>query len=482
LTVPYHRFRKQLEDGESTCETTVVSFLAQIRAHESLNAFVTVLEDRALEKAREIDRKLAQGGAGSLAGMVVAVKDLFAMKHVRTTCGSRILERYHSPYDSAVVGRLEEEDAIVIGKTNMDEFGMGSSSENSAYGPVLNPRDPGRTPGGSSGGSAAAVAAGLAMTAIGSDTGGSVRQPAALTGVVGLRPTYGRISRYGLIAFASSLDTVGIFSSDVTDCAILLQALAGRDPRDATSSLLPVPDYAEALRSSVRGLTFGLPREYYGEGLSPEVGEAIHAVVSLIRESGGEIREISLPLTDYGIATYYLICTAEASSNLARYDGVKFGLRIDPEGDLRRMIEETRHEGFGSEVKRRIMLGTYVLSAGYYDAYYLKAQRVRTLIRRDFENAFRECDVLIGPTSPTTAFRLGEKSEDPMAMYLSDIYTVTAPLAGLPAISIPAGLDSRGLPIGLQLTGRAFQEENLLRAGYWIEQVRIRQTGCCQPA
>ena len=466
----YLQLRDSLYRGDTTCVDVTRSFLDRIQASHDLNAFLHVFEEKALEQAQAVDVKIAAGQAGKLAGMVVALKDIYALKGQRATSGSKILEPFVSPYDATIVKKLLAEDAVIIGKTNMDEFGMGSSNENSAYGPVKNPRNPEYIPGGSSGGSAAAVAAALSHTAIGSDTGGSVRQPAALTGVVGLRPSYGRISRYGLIAFASSLDTVGLFSLTVTDNARLLDVLAGFDASDSTSSRYPVPDYAAALTGSIEGLTFGLPKEYFGEGLHPEIREAIESIINRIEKSGGRIREVSLSKTDYGIATYYLICTAEASSNLARYDGVKYGKRNQGTGDLMSMYENTRQYGFGDEVKRRIMLGTYVLSAGYYDAYYRKAQQVRTLIREDFDEAFASCDVLIGPTTPTTAFRLGEKNDDPVAMYLSDIYTVTAPLAGLPAISVPIGEDSNGLPIGLQITGKGFHESDLFQVAHWVEK------------
>lgn len=466
----YIKFREKIELGDTTCVDVTRSFLERIHENNSLNAFLGVREEEAIAEARQVDEKIAAGKGGKLAGMVVALKDIFNLKGHNSTCGSKILQPYVSPYNATIVDKMLSEDAIIIGKTNMDEFGMGSSNENSAYGPVKNPRNPEYIPGGSSGGSAAAVAASLAHTAIGSDTGGSVRQPAALTGIVGLRPTYGRISRYGLIAFASSLDTVGLFSQTVADNAILLETLAGFDEKDSTSSREPVKNYSELMNRSLEGMTFGLPKEYFGEGLDPEIRSKIEQVVEAIEKEGGKTREVSLSMTDYGIATYYLICTAEASSNLARYDGVKYGIRKKGYGDLISMYENTRHDGFGDEVKRRIMLGTYVLSAGYYDAYYKKAQQVRTLIRDDFNEAFENCDVLLGPTTPDTAFKLGEKNDDPMAMYLSDIYTVTAPLAGLPALSIPVGHDKKGLPIGLQITGKQFHEGDLYRVAQWIEQ------------
>ena len=465
----YRKLRDRIETGEISCETLVTAYLEKIN-QSNLNAFITVLDEHALDRAKTVDQKIRSGSAGPLAGMIVAVKDIFSTKDVRTTCGSKILSNYMPPYDAHVVSKLKEADAIIIGKTNMDEFGMGSSNENSAYDPVKNPVDPERIPGGSSGGSAAAVAADLAMTALGSDTGGSVRQPAALCGVVGLRPTYGRISRYGLIAFASSLDTVGLFSRSVTDCADLLQVLAGEDANDSTSSPVEVPDYFSDLEKGTEGLRIGVPEEYFSDGLDVSIRESVESILNQMEKGGASIRPVKLPMTDYGIATYYLICTAEASSNLARYDAVKYGFRASDFKDLDQMYLNSRHDGFGDEVKRRIMLGTYVLSAGYYDAYYRKAQKCRTLIQKDFNNAFEFCDVIVGPTTPTTAFKLGEKVDDPMSMYLSDIYTVTAPLAGLPAISVPIGKDESGLPVGMQITGNAFQEDLLFRVADWVEK------------
>jgi len=453
----------------STCRQRVQNCLNQIHSCSDLNAFRCVFED-ALERAEEIDQKITQGTAGKLAGMVTAIKDNIVMVNSVSTAGSRILQNYSSPYEATVVTRMLNEDAVIIGKTNMDEFGMGSSTENSAYGPVKNSVHPDYIPGGSSGGSAVAVAADMADTALGSDTGGSVRQPAALTGVVGLRPTYGTVSRYGLIAFASSLDQIGCLSKNVPDAAILLQVIAGYDDRDSTSASLPVPDYSSELERDVKGLRIGIPDEYFGEGLDDEVHQMVQKAIDRFKEEGASVQRVKLPHTDYGIATYYLLCTAEASSNLARYDGVRYGLRKGGKDGLREMYEKTRSEGFGDEVKRRIMLGTYVLSAGYYDAYYRKAQKVRTLIRSDYEKAFSKCDVIAGPATPTTAFKLGEKINDPMSMYLSDIYTVSGPLAGVPAISIPVGKDAKGLPIGIQLTGKAFQESELLGTAHWLEK------------
>jgi len=392
------------------------------------------------------------------------------IRGVRTTAGSRILFNYKPPYTATVVERLQAAGAIVVGKTNLDEFAMGSSTENSAYGPVKNPWDMTRVPGGSSGGSAVAVAAGMAIGALGSDTGGSIRQPASLCGVVGLKPTYGRVSRYGLIAFGSSLDQIGPLANSVQDAAAILNVIAGRDPNDSTSSDIEVDDYSSAIAGNVRGLRVGVPREYYGEGLDPEVKETIEAAIKKFEELGAKIVDVSLPHTEYAVPVYYLIATAEASSNLARYDGVRYGFRAEEAGNLKEMYSRTRDQGFGAEVKRRIMLGTYALSAGYYDAYYGKAQKVRSLIERDFRNAFTSCDVIATPTAPTPAFKLGEKTDNPLEMYLSDIYTITANLAGVPGISLPCGFSSKGLPIGIQLIGRQFDEATLLRAAHNLEQ------------
>jgi len=388
---------------------------------------------------------------------------------VRSTAGSKVLENFVSPYDCTAVTRLEAAGAIVLGKTNCDEFAMGSSNENSAYGPVHNPRDKTRVPGGSSGGSAAAVAAGTAVASLGSDTGGSIRQPASFCGVVGLMPTYGRVSRYGLIAFASSLDHIGPFTKTVKDAAVLLRVIAGRDPMDSTSADVPVPDYELEICKPVRGLKLGVPAEYFGEGLDAEVRIVVEAAIQRLQDAGAELLPISLPHTAYAIPTYYVIATAEASANLARYDGVRYGYRSAKARTLSDMYRKTRDEGFGAEVKRRIMLGTYALSSGYYDAYYLKAQKVRTLIARDFQSAFRKVDAILTPTAPTPAFKLGEKSDDPLAMYLADIYTVTADLAGIPGISVPCGETKSGLPIGLQILGRHFDEEKILRVAHVVE-------------
>jgi aspartyl-tRNA(Asn)/glutamyl-tRNA(Gln) amidotransferase subunit A len=402
-------------------------------------------------------------------GIPLAIKDVICTKGVATTCGSRILEDFVPPYDATAVARLKAAGAILLGKTNMDEFAMGSSTENSAYFTTANPWDLERVPGGSSGGSAAAVAAGECLGALGSDTGGSVRQPASLCGIVGLKPTYGRVSRYGLVAFASSLDQIGVMTKDVTDAAMLLEAIAGHDPRDSTSLNVPVPDYAAGLEGDLKGVRVGVPKEFLVEGMQPEVEAAVRAAVDTLVELGAEAREVSLPHTDHALPVYYLIAPAEASANLARYDGVRYGSRVDG-GGLIETYKRTRGEGFGPEVKRRIMLGTYALSAGYYDAYYLKAQKVRTLIKGDFDAAFEQVDVVVAPTSPTTAFRIGEKADDPLQMYLSDIFTLSMNLAGICGLSLPCGFDGQDLPIGLQVMGPPLGEERVLRVAYAYEQ------------
>jgi len=427
------------------------------------NAYLHFCPERAMAAARKVDEAVEQGlPLGALAGVPVAVKDVILTRGVRTTAGSRLLANYIPPYD-ATAG------AVILGKTNCDEFAMGSSNENSAFGPVRNPVDPERVPGGSSGGSGAAVAQGTAVVALGSDTGGSIRQPASFCGVVGITPTYGRVSRYGLIAFASSLDRIGPFARNVRDAAVLLGVIAGRDERDATSAFAPVPDYAAQLEGGVRGMRIGLPREYFRD-LSSETGGRILRGVETLKKLGCEISEVSLPTTDYAIACYYIICTAEASSNLARYDGVRYTMRSKEAPTLIDMYRNTRGEGFGAECKRRIMLGTYVLSAGYYDAYYLKAQKVRTLVARDFAQAFEKVDAIVAPVSPFPAFKLGEKIADPLEMYLSDIYTITGSLAGLPCMSVPCGRTASGLPVGMQILTRHFDELGMLRLAYAFEQ------------
>jgi aspartyl-tRNA(Asn)/glutamyl-tRNA(Gln) amidotransferase subunit A len=445
--------------------------LARIAAVETnLGAFLTLNEVEAIAAAEAIDRRIGAGqDPGPLAGVPIAVKDNICTAGLRTTAGSRILERFVPAFDATVTARLRAAGAVVVGKANCDEFGMGSSTENSALGTTRNPWDSARVPGGSSGGSAVAVAAREAYGALGTDTGGSVRLPSAFCGVVGLKPTYGRVSRFGVIAYASSLDQVGPLARDVADVAVLLEAIAGHDPADSTASPRPVPSYLAALDGKVKGLRLGLPREYFVEGMQPEVESAARAAVDHLAGLGAIIEPVSLPHTEYAIATYYLIATAEASSNLARYDGVRYGLR-EPRPVLGEMYEATRARGFGAEVKRRIMLGTYALSAGYYDAYYLKAQQVRTLIRMDFQKVFDTCDALVTPVSPTTAFRLGEKTADPVTMYLSDIFTISVNLAGLPALALPCGADKAGLPVGLQVIGRPFDEETVLRVGHAYEQ------------
>jgi len=426
--------------------------------------FLAVDEAGARAAAARVDAQLAAGeAAGPLAGVPVALKDNLCTRDFPTTCASRILEGWRPPYDAAVVERLRDAGAVILGKTNLDEFAMGSSCENSGFFPTLNPWNPAYVPGGSSGGSAAAVAARIAPLALGSDTGGSIRQPASLCGVVGMKPSYGRVSRYGLVAFASSLDQIGPFARTAEDAALLLSVIAGKDPRDATSAELPVADYLQGLKQGIQGLTIGLPKEYFQYPSSPEVAAAIAEARKVFEAAGARFVEIALPHTDYCLSTYYLVATAEASSNLARYDGVEYGMRV-PGESLGAMYEDTREAGFGPEVKRRIMLGTYALSAGYYDAYYKKALQVRTLIQRDFTQAFDQCNLILTPTSPSPAFRLGEKTADPLMMYLSDIFTISANLAGLPAISIPCGLTPERLPIGLQLIGKAFDEALVLRA------------------
>jgi aspartyl-tRNA(Asn)/glutamyl-tRNA(Gln) amidotransferase subunit A len=436
-----------------------------------IRAYLTVTREEALAHAEAVDKARKAGvRLGPLAGVPLALKDVLCTKGVRTTCASKILEPFVPPYDATVVSRLRAAGAVFLGKTNMDEFAMGSSTENSGFHPTANPWDLGAVPGGSSGGSAAAVAADEAAGGFGTDTGGSIRQPASFCGVVGLKPTYGRVSRYGLVAFASSLDQIGPLTKDVEDTALLLRVIAGRDPRDSTSADVPVPDYRAALREPVKGLRVGIPAEYFIEGMDPEVEGAVREAMRVLEGLGARQEKVSLPHTDYAVATYYLVATAEASSNLARYDGVKYGHRSRRGRDLIEMYQQTRREGFGPEVRRRIMLGTYALSAGYYDAYYLKALKVRTLIRQDFLEAFKRCDVILTPTSPTAAFRFGEKTADPLTMYLSDIFTISANLAGIPGISIPCGFTRAGLPIGLQLLGQPFDEARLLRAAYAYEQ------------
>ncbi|AGB42176.1 glutamyl-tRNA(Gln) and/or aspartyl-tRNA(Asn) amidotransferase, A subunit [Halobacteroides halobius DSM 5150] len=466
-----HELHEKLTAGEVKAQEIVKSVYNQIEEVESdVQAYVTLTKEDALQRAKEVDQKLANGEEVSpLAGIPIAIKDNMSTAGVKTTCSSEILHNYKPPFDATVVEKLFAEDAVMVGKANMDEFAMGSSTENSGIQVTKNPCDLERVPGGSSGGSAAAVAAGEATIALGSDTGGSIRQPASFCGVVGLKPTYGLVSRYGLVAFASSLDQIGPITKDVTDCALTLNYIAGHDQYDSTSVEREIPDYTKSLTEDIAGLKIGVPKEYFGEGIDEEVKKSVWEAIEQLEELGAEYEEVSLPHTEYALSAYYLIAPAEASSNLARYDGVRYGLRSESNG-LIDMFKETREEGFGDEVKRRIMLGTYALSSGYYDAYYKKAQKVRTLVREDFDQAFKEYDVLISPTSPTTAFEVGDKSDDPLEMYLSDICTIPVNLAGLPALSMPCGTDEQGLPIGLHIIGQAFDEETILQVAYAFEQ------------
>jgi aspartyl-tRNA(Asn)/glutamyl-tRNA(Gln) amidotransferase subunit A len=464
--------RSVVQQRRTSARALAEAHYARIQKEDGqVGAFLTLSKERALQQADRIDRMAAKGKPlPALGGVPVGIKDVMVTRGVRTTAGSKILADYIPPYDCTAVARMEAAGAVVLGKMNCDEFAMGSSNENSAFHPVRNPRDLTRVPGGSSGGAAAAVAADMAVVTLGSDTGGSIRQPASFCGVVGLMPTYGRVSRNGLIAFASSLDHIGPLAKTVKDAAIVLRTIAGRDPMDSTSADLPVPDYVAELDKPVRGLKLGVAKEYFGEGLDDEVGRAVEAAIAKLKHLGCEIVPVSLPHTPYAIPTYYLVATAEASSNLARYDGVRYSYRAPGVKSLAEMYRRSRDEGFGAEVKRRIMLGTYALSAGYYDAYYLKAQKVRTLLVRDFEEAFTKVDAIVTPTSPTAAFRLGEKSNDPLAMYLADVYTVTADLAGIPGISVPCGETKEKLPIGLQILGRHFDEATILRVAHAYEQ------------
>ena len=465
-----HQLVEQLRAGELSSREATQACLNRVEQVDGrLNAFISVDANDALAQADTADQSRTAGEDLPLLGVPVAVKDVLAVRDQPLNCASKILGEFNSPYDATVIQKLREAGAVVFGRLNMDEFAMGSSNENSAFGPVRNPWNTDCIPGGSSGGSAVAVAADECIASLGSDTGGSIRQPAALCGCVGLKPTYGRVSRYGLVAFASSLDQVGPFTKDVRDAATLLQVIAGADERDSTNVPEPVPDYRAALSGDVKGLRIGLPREYQMEGLDPEVKAATDAAVKQLEALGAEVKEISLPHTEYAIATYYIIATAEASANLARFEGVRYGARVDG-ADPEEMNRKTRGAGFGEEVKRRIILGTYVLSSGYYDAYYLRAQKVRTLIRQDFLKAFEEVDLIASPTTPTPAFKIGEKAGDPLQMYLSDIYTISCNLAGLCGISVPCGFSETGLPIGLQLLGKPFGESDLLRAAHAYEQ------------
>lgn len=468
------RARDALKSKEITSVELTEAYLKQMESARALNAYVTVTADKALDMARASDAKLAKGDGGALEGLPLGIKDLFATKGVLTTACSHILDGFVPPYESTVTSNLWRDGAVMLGKLNNDEFAMGSSNETSFYGPVVNPwrregSDAKLVPGGSSGGSSSAVAAKLCLAATATDTGGSIRQPAAFTGTVGIKPTYGRCSRWGVVAFASSLDQAGPVARDVRDAAIMLRSMAGYDEKDSTSVDRPVPDYEAALGQGVKGLRVGIPKEYRVDGMPAEIDALWTRGIEWLKAAGAEIVDVSLPHTKYALPTYYIVAPAECSSNLARYDGVRYGLRVEGK-DITDMYEKTRAAGFGAEVKRRVLIGTYVLSAGYYDAYYLKAQQVRTLIARDFAEAYKTCDVLLTPTAPSAAFGIGEKSADPLSMYLNDVFTVTVNLAGLPGISVPAGLSSEGLPLGLQLIGKTFDEETLLRAAYALEE------------
>jgi aspartyl-tRNA(Asn)/glutamyl-tRNA(Gln) amidotransferase subunit A len=470
-------FRKTVSELSAALRAKQVSsveltraFLDRINRYKDLNAFVSVDPDRSLAQAKAADARLGAGKGGALTGVPMAQKDIFCADGWLTTCGSKMLSNFTAPYDATVISRFNDAGAVCLGKTNMDEFAMGSSNETSYYGVVKNPWDTTMVPGGSSGGSAAAVAARLAPAATGTDTGGSIRQPASLTNLTGLKPSYGRVSRYGMIAFASSLDQGGPMCRSAADVALLLNTMAGFDPRDSTSVDQPVPDYTKDLGRDLKGVRIGLPKEFFGAGLSAEVAKVIDAAIAEYRKLGAQVVEVSLPNSNLAIPCYYVLAPAEASSNLSRFDGVRYGYRAKEYGDLIDMYSRTRAEGFGAEVKRRIMIGTYALSAGYYDAYYLKAQKLRRLIAQDFENAFKSCDVIMGPTSPTTAFKIGAKTDDPVAMYLSDIYTISVNLAGLPGMSLPAGFDPNGLPVGLQMIGKYFDEARMLNIAHQYQQ------------
>jgi aspartyl-tRNA(Asn)/glutamyl-tRNA(Gln) amidotransferase subunit A len=461
--------RGLLRKGEISSADLTRFYLDRIEKYDGpLQSYLRVTEEIAMDMALDADRRIKAGEDGPLLGIPFGIKDIFCMKDVETTCASQILKGFVAPYDSTVMKRLKGGRFVHLGRLNMDEFAMGSSTENSSYQTTKNPWDLSRIPGGSSGGSAAATAAGLCAASLGTDTGGSIRQPAGLCGAVGMKPTYGRVSRYGLIAFASSLDQIGPITRSVTDCAVVLGAIAGYDPLDSTSIPQPVPDYASFLGRDIKGMKLGIPKEYLIEGIQPDIKKAFTDSVALLEKQGAVVVDITLPHTEYAVATYYIVCTAEASSNLARYDGVKYGLRVDGK-DIIDMYKKTRMKGFGEEVKRRIILGTYVLSSGYYDAYYGKAGKVRTLIRRDFEEAFKQCDLIVTPVSPTTAFKIGEKSDDPLQMYLSDIFTIPVNLAGLPGMSMPCGFDSAGLPIGIQIIGQPLDEARMLQAAFVLE-------------
>ena len=467
-----HELHEKLKKKETTSLELTEAFLKRIDAVDGkIKAYITVTKEDAIKQAKEADKRLASGkDITPLTGVPISVKDIFCTKGILTTCASKILNNFVPPYDATVIKKLKEAGAVILGKNNMDEFAMGSSTENSAFFVTKNPWDTERVPGGSSGGSAASVSAGECAGSIGTDTGGSIRQPASCCGIVGLKPTYGRISRYGMIAFASSLDQAGPLTKDIKDCAIMLNAMAGYDPQDSTSIDAPVPDYTKVLTKDVKGLKIGIPKEYFIKGLDSDVEKAVKEAIEVLKKQGASVVDVNLPHTDYAIAVYYLVATAEASSNLARYDGVKYGSRAKDSKNLMDMYCKTRDEGFGPEVKRRIMLGAYSLSAGYYDAYYKKASQVRTLIKRDFEEAFKKCDVILTPTTPTPAFKIGEKTADPLTMYLSDIFTISCNLAGIPGLSLPCGFTKDNLPIGLQILGKPLDEETVLKTAYAYEQ------------
>ncbi len=470
--LPAHQIHKLLVKKEISCQEIVSETFKVIDEKEKeVHAYISLYQEKSLRQAKSIDEKIKNGETIlPLEGIPIGIKDNICICGEKTTCASKILENFISPYDATVIRRLKENGLIFIGKTNMDEFAFGSSTENSYFGPTHNPWDLERVPGGSSGGSAAAVAANETILALGSDTGGSIRQPAAFCGVVGLKPTYGRVSRFGLVAFASSLDQIGPIAKDVTDSALLLNVIAGYDPLDSTSVNKPTPDFTHALIPEVKGIKIGIPKEYFISGIEPEVGKNIKGAIKLLEEAKADIEEISLPHTEYGIATYYIVATAEASANLARFDGIRYGYRSKNSKTLTELYENSRAEGFGAESKRRIMLGTYVLSAGYYDAYYLKGQRARTLIKEDFDRAFEKVDAILTPISPSTAFKIGERIKDPLKMYLSDIFTISANLAGIPGISIPCGFSQQKLPVGLQILAPVFGEEKIFQIAFALEQ------------
>ncbi len=465
-----HELHEKIKNREITAKDIASDVFKRIdTVEDKVKAYLSFVRDEAFKQAEDADKEIKAGKAKPLTGIPIAIKDNICIDGVKTTCASKMLENFIPPYDATVITKLKANGYILTGKTNMDEFAMGSSTENSAFGATRNPYDLERVPGGSSGGSAAAVSADECIAALGSDTGGSIRQPAALCGVVGMKPTYGRVSRYGLVAFASSLDQIGPITKDVTDCAIMMNAISGHDKHDSTSANVPLPDFTKSLIKDIKGLKIGIPDEYFIEGIDPEIEKSVMDAVKLLEGLGAKSERIKLPHTGYAIATYYILATSEASSNLARYDGVKYGFRVKGK-DLIDMYMETRAKGFGSEVKRRIMLGTYALSAGYYEAFYKKGQQVRTLIKRDFDEAFKKVDVIITPTSPTPAFKIGEKTADPLQMYLSDIFTISVNLAGFPAASIPCGFAKGNLPIGLQIISKPFDEETIIRAAYTFEQ------------